>query len=102
MTSPIRALVHAITEFPKEPGRFTLRDCLQWWKRAVETLEGTTLSSLETKELNERWAFLCNAVAEREGVPTGSISYFLGELAQAEMTLKATGDLEAKETPDNV
>ncbi len=97
MTAPIRATIHALTVFSKEPGEMTLRDCLQWWKRAVETLEGTTLSSMEEKELNERWAFLCNAVAGREGVPTGSISYFLGELAQAEMTLKAAGDLEAAE-----
>jgi hypothetical protein len=102
MTSPIRALVHTITEFPKDPEVMTLRDCLEWWKRAVATLEGTSLSSMETKELNERWAFLCNAVAGREGVPTGSVSYFLGELAQAEMQLKITGDLEARETPDNV
>ncbi len=102
MTAPIRALVHAITELPKEPGEMTLRDCLQWWKRAVETLEGAALSSMETKELDQTWAFLCNAVAEREGVPTGSISYFLGELAQAEMALKVSGDLEAEETPDNL
>ncbi len=95
MTAPIRATIHALTEFPKEPGQMTLRDCLQWWKRAVSALEGVTLSSMEEKELNTRWAFLCSAVAEREGVPTGSLSYFLGELAQAEQQLKATGDAEA-------
>ncbi len=97
MTSPIRATIHALVEYPKEPGEMTLRDCLQWWKRAVETLEGVALSSMEQKELDTCWAFLCNAVAEREGVPTGSMSYFLGELARAEMTLKATGDAEAAE-----
>ena len=102
MTSPIRAVVHVLTTFTKPAEDFTLRECLQWWKKSVEVLEGMTLSSMESKELNSRWAFLCNAVAEREGVPTGSLSYFLGELAQAEMTLKVSGDLEAQETPDNV
>ena len=95
MTAPIRATIHALTQFDKEPGEMTLRDCLQWWKRTVVVLEGQTLSGMETKELNGRWAFLCNAVAEREGVPTGSISYFLGELAQAELALKAAGEAEA-------
>ncbi len=101
MTSPIRALVHTVSAFTKPEAEYTLRECIQWWKRAMQTLEGVALSSMEQKELNQRWAHLCGAVAGREGVPTGSVSYFLGELAQAELALKAVGDVEAQNTPDN-
>lgn len=95
MTAPIRESVHVLTEFPKEAEEMTLRDCLQWWKRAVNTLEGMTLSAMEHRELNQRWAFLCEAVAKREDIPSGSLSYFLGELATAELSLKEAGDAEA-------
>lgn len=95
-------MVHVATAYDLgEPEEYTLRECLEWWKRCVALLEGVTLSRLETKELNARWVHLCNAVAEREGVPTGSLSYFLGELAQAELQLKASGEAESQNTPDN-
>jgi hypothetical protein len=50
---------------------------------------------LESKYLNERWAHLVSLIAEREGVPTGSLSYYLGELAQAEMSLAETAEIES-------
>lgn len=85
MTQPIRTLVFALTEFEKEAEDMTLRDCLEWYKKIINKLD--TIRDLESKYLNERWSFLCSAVGEREGVPTGSLSYFLGELAQAEINL---------------
>ena len=96
MTAPIRSMIHALTEFPKEPAEMTLREALEWHKRAVRTLTGEVLRPLEHKELNERWVHLIGVLAEREGVPTGSLSYFLGELAQAEMNLADIADAEAK------
>jgi hypothetical protein len=95
MTAPIRPEVHALTAFPKEAKTMTLREALEWHKRAVRSLSGVDVRPMETKELNSRWAYLCNEIAEREGVPTGSLSYYLGELAQAEVNLKETAELEA-------
>lgn len=97
MSAPIRSEVYVLTEFPKDEADMTLRDCLQWFKRAVIELDGISLNALENDYLNERWAFLVNAVAEKQGVPTGALSYFLGELAQAEIALKAVGDVEAEQ-----
>jgi hypothetical protein len=95
MTPPIRPKIYTLTEFPKEPEEMTLRDALQWFKRCVLDGDLDTARPLEAKYLNERWAFLVGKVAEREGVPTGSLSYYLGELAQAEIDLAETAEIEA-------
>jgi hypothetical protein len=97
MTPPIRGTIHTLTEFPKEAAELTLREALEWWKRCIKHLQNDTpLTPLENKYLNERWAFLVNAVAEREGVPTGSLSYYLAELATAEIRLAEEAALEAE------
>ncbi len=96
MTAPIRPTIHALTVFPKEEKEMTLRDALEWHKGVVKVLQGETLRPLEHKELNQRWAYLCGVIAEREGGPTGSLSYYLGELAQAEMNLAETAELESQ------
>lgn len=87
---PIRGDVFVACEWEVEPEKATLRQALEWWKRAqqimlhmVETYG--SLTAAESRYVNERWAALCRAVAEREGVPAGALSYFLGELAGAEM-----------------
>lgn len=95
MAQPIRPRVYALTEFEKEPEQMTLRDCLEWYKGVIRGVEGI-IRGLESKYLNERWAFLVDAVAKREGVPTGSLSYYLAELAQAELDLQAVGQAEAE------
>ena len=97
MTAPIRTEVYVLTEFPKDEGDMTMRDALQWFKKTVTELDGLALNQLETNYLNERWVFLVNSIAEQQGVPTGALSYFLGELAQAEIALKAVGDVEAEQ-----
>lgn len=96
MTPPIRGTIHALTEFPKEPEQMTLRDCLEWWKACIRHLQGQMLTPLENKYLNERWVFLINAVAGREGVPNGSLSYYLAELATAEVQLAQEAELESE------
>lgn len=68
----------------------TLRQAIEWWKRAQGIMlhmveEFGTLTAAESRYVNQRWAALCKAVAEREGVPAGALSYFMGELAGAEL-----------------
>jgi len=96
MSPPIRGTIHALTEFPKEPEEMLLRDCLEWWKKCIRVLQGEMLNGLVQKHLNERWSFLVNAVAKREGVPTGSLSYYLAELASAEIRPAEEGEAESQ------
>jgi hypothetical protein len=96
MTAPIRAKVHALVEFPKEPAEMTLREGLEWFKKSVRELDGEMLRPLEQKYLNERWALLVDGIAKREGVPTGSLSYYLGEMAHAEIGLAEVGEAESQ------
>lgn len=86
MTTPIRQSIFVLTELPDEPEDMTIRQAIEWFKRAVRGVSGE-LSALERKELDGAWAGLIGAIAKREGVPAGSLSYFLGELAQTEMRL---------------
>jgi len=85
--------VYAATEFAKEANEMTMRDALEWYKSVIRVLRGMT-RDLEAKYLNERWVALCDAIGKREGVPTGALSYFLGELAQAEAALPQVADHE--------
>lgn len=96
MTPPIRGTIHTLTEFAKPEDEMTLRDALEWWKRCIKHLDGELLNQLEQKYLNERWVFLVSAIAKREGVPTGSLSYYLAELAGAEVRLAAEAELESQ------
>jgi hypothetical protein len=69
---------------------------MEWWKRCIRHLRGELLNQLENKYLNERWAYLVDAVAKREQVPTGSLSYYLAELAMAEISLAEEAELESQ------
>ena len=94
MTTPVRASIFVLAELPKEAEDMTIREAIEWFKRAVRGVPGT-LSSLEHKELNGVWAHLSNTIAKREGIPSGALSYFMGELAQTEIRLAETADAEA-------
>lgn len=96
MVAPVRSSIHVLSEYPKEAAEMTLRDCLEWFKKAVKDLDGEDLRPLEQRYLNERWAHLVDQVANREGVPTGSLSYYLGELAHAEVNLAETAEQESQ------
>jgi len=95
MTTPIRQSVFVLAELPEEPEQMTIREAIEWFKRAAGANIGE-LSGMEYKELNAVWGHLCNRMAEREGIPSGSLSYFMGELAQTEMRLAETVAEEAK------
>ncbi len=95
MTTPIRTSIFVLTELEDEPEDMTLRQALEWFKRAARAQVGQ-LSAMEFKELNSTWAHLCKGIAKREGVPDGSLSYFLGELAQTELRLTEVVEEEAK------
>jgi hypothetical protein len=96
MTPPIRPALFALTAYDdKKP--WTMREIAEWWKTCVKGAEPLgQLTALETKHLNERWVYLVKLKAEQEGVPTGLLSYFIGELAQTEMQLAETAALEAE------
>lgn len=84
---PIRGAVHTVVDFgDKEPEEYTMREAIEWWKKCARVGEIIGVpTQLEHKLLNERWAYLCKKLGEREGVPQGALSYFLGELAQSEI-----------------
>lgn len=93
MTPPIRPTIHSLVDFPwDEPvGKITLRQAIEWFKRGVKGCEPLgMLTALEQKYMNERWAELCKLMAQVQGVPVGMLSYFLGEVAQAEIKLEDT------------
>lgn len=96
MTPPIRAQVHVLVDFPwDDPGQATLREGIEWFKQFVRGCEPLgMLTALEQKTADERWALLCGAIAETQGVPSGMLSYFMGEVAQAEMNLARTAEQE--------
>ncbi len=93
---PIRPKIHALTQIDKDEDSLTLRDLMEWYKKSVRAMSGDSLSQEEFNELNKRWVGLCEVVAKREDVPTGSLSYFLGELANAEIKLVETASREAE------
>ena len=94
MTAPIRQSIFVLAELPEEPEKMTIREAMEWFKRAAQAPVGE-LSAMEVKELNAVWGHLSNKIAEREGIPSGSLSYFMGELAQTEMRLTDTVAAEA-------
>lgn len=96
---PIREDIHIAVAYD-EPEKFTIREAIEWWKRCVRASENLgQATSMEIRYMNERWVGLVAAIAEREGVPTGSLSYFMGELATAEMRALHLAKEAAEELP---
>lgn len=91
MMQPIRGDVYVACEWGEvEPEDMTFRQAIEWYKRASRILRGLAeslgpLSHMETSYINQRWVALCGDLAKREGLPVGALSYFLHELAAAEM-----------------
>jgi len=98
MTAPIRPLFAQLTDFgSKEPAEYSLREAIEWYKRCVKGARDSGVpTALESNLLNEQWVVLVKAIAERQGVPTGSLSYFLAELAKTEMHLLEIAQEEAE------
>jgi len=93
---PIRGTVHAVVDF-KDPEKMTLRQGLEWYKNVIRVLrEWGTPTAMETRYIDQRWVTLVAAIAEREGVPTGTLSYFLGETANAEVQAADVAALESE------
>lgn len=93
MTAPIRPEIFSLVDF-QEPEKMTLRQATEWYKALVRAELGV-LTALERQYMNERWAVLVTAIAKREGVPAGHISYWLSELVQVENRLLETATGEA-------
>jgi len=98
MTSPIRPLFVQLTDFgDKEPAEYTLREAIEWYKRCVRGAQDSGVPTvLESNLLNEQWVVLVTAIARGQGVPTGSLSYFLAEMANTEMHLLDIAKEEAE------
>lgn len=93
MTAPIRPDVFTLTDFGL-PEKMTLREATEWYKRLLRADLGVP-TAWESKFMNERWAVLVQAIAAREGVPAGALSYWLSELAMTEARLITTAEGEA-------
>jgi len=94
MSPPIRPAIHALVDFD-DPRKMTLREATEWFKQCVRGAEPLgMLTALEHKYMNERWSVLCKALADEQGIPSGMLSYFLGELAQTEIRLGETAATE--------
>ena len=95
MTPPIRPAVHALVDFSGEPETMTMRQAVEWWKSCVRAAEPLgQLTAMEERYMNTRWGVLIQAIATREQLPAGMLSYFLGELAQTEIKLKEVAEAE--------
>ena len=91
--NPIRPEVHTLVDF-ESPETMTLRQAPEWYKRLVRAELGVP-TAMERQYMNERWAILVTAIAKREGVPAGHISYWLSELVEVENRLLTTATGEA-------
>ena len=72
-----------------------MRDAIEWYK-SFNSVPGD-FTDLEIKLMNERWAVLMVAIANREGIGAGLCSSMLGEAALAELRLLQTAALEARD-----
>lgn len=89
MTPPIRTDILVLTKFSGEPGDMTLRQMVDWFKRVIDGTEPLgMLTKLEHDYINEQYGLLCKEVAKAQGIPSGMLSYFVGELAQTELRLR--------------
>lgn len=87
MSPPIRQSVHVAAEY-KTDEDWTLREAIEWYKNTVRGLSDIgPLSALEVSHLNKSWVAVCHAISEQQGIPAGSISFFLHEIAMAEISL---------------
>ncbi len=88
MTPPIRPVLYSLTD---RVDIATLRDGVEWYKRVVRGAEPLgMLTAIETRYVNEQWAEVCRDLAKVHGVPAGSLSYWLNELAVNELRLSET------------
>ena len=94
MDSNVRGLIYTVTDFPKEAQTMTLREAVEWFKGIAANVKNPNFA--ETKYMNQRWATLCTAIAEREGVPPGYMSYVLNELAVSEMQVAEQAVVDAE------
>lgn len=96
MTQPVRTPIALAVEYGEvPPDLWTLRQALEFFKRGLACGEKyAPLNPLEAKLMDQSWAALCHHIAEREDIPAGPLSYFLGELALAEKNLAEVGEDE--------
>ena len=96
MSPPIRQSVHLAAEYQTEKD-WTLREAIEWYKNTVKGLDDIgPLSALEVAHLNKSWIAICQAIGEQQTVNPGSISFFLHEIAMAEVNLMETAQAEAE------
>lgn len=93
MSPPIRPILFTLTDRTEID---TLRAAVEWYKSVVHGAQPLgTLTAMETKYVNEQWAEVCKEIARAQGVPAGSVSYWLNELAVNELRLAETALDEA-------
>ena len=96
MTPPIRASVNVAAEY--DPDReWVLRDAVDWYKNTVRGLDDIgPLTAMELSHINKSWVAISQAIGKQQGINPGSISFFLHEIAMAEIQLLDTANAEAE------
>ena len=96
MSPPIRESVHLVAAY-KTDEAWQLREAIEWYKNTVRGLSDLgMLTPLEVSHLEKSWVSITQAIGEQEGVNPGSISYFLAEIAMAEIRLLDVASAEAE------
>lgn len=90
----VRPEVVAATDYKGKPSEYTLREAVEWYKRCVRL--GIAPTKSEEDLLNSRWQVLVQAVADRESMPGGYLSYMLAELAQMELRMGEVASTESE------
>lgn len=87
-------MIYVAVEFPDNVEDLTLRQAIDWWKRV--SVAGTSLgtpTAMEVRHMNEQWTLLLETLAKKQGVPLGALSYFLSEIAVAEVITESKIEL---------
>lgn len=96
MTPPIRPGIFELTRFDVEPEDMMLRQAVDWFKKVTRgSAQYGVLTPLEEKHVNGQYGVLATRMAATQQVPAGMLSYFVGELAQTELTLMDVAEDEA-------
>ena len=96
LTPPIRETVHIAAGWDQNKD-YTLREAIEWYKSAMIDLKTLgPLTSMEMAYINKSWVELAFKMADREGVPSGSLAYYLAELANTEINLSEQANLDSE------
>jgi hypothetical protein len=81
----IRPTVKTLAALPNGFEKAPLRAIIDWYKTVVTTPDILPLSDVEDQMVSESWVAWVKAIAAREGVPVGWLSYCVNLLVEQEL-----------------